>query len=247
MGPWINVMDARFNLHLRADKVAEVFWVTKPTRTGPAVSVEAFDAAGELILQIFGWRKDGDSSAWEALAASLPAAAAAPVDFFGTWMNTNPTAKPNATCGGQPGVINKHAPPTFKAAGFSNIGDFSFNLFQCVTQPPPNGTMEFDFGGGNTLFGNWGSVGTPTGTPLVSQLVGESTITGGTGSFAGYTGSISALGYLDRRDSVVHSDWTADSAFVFRGQLMQVPEPATYALMLAGLGFIAFAARARRR
>jgi len=72
MGPWINVMDARFNLHLRADKVAEVFWVTKPTRTGPAVSVEAFDAAGELILQIFGWRKDGDSSAWEALAASLP-------------------------------------------------------------------------------------------------------------------------------------------------------------------------------
>ena len=72
MGPWINVMDPRFNLHLRADRVAEVFSVTKPTRTGPAVSVEAFDAAGELILQVFGWRKDGAPLAWEALAAGLP-------------------------------------------------------------------------------------------------------------------------------------------------------------------------------
>lgn len=72
MGPWINVMDPRFNLHLRADRVAEVYWVTKPTRTGPAVSVEAFDARGELILQVFGWRKDGPAPAWDALAASLP-------------------------------------------------------------------------------------------------------------------------------------------------------------------------------
>ncbi len=69
----------------------------------------------------------------------------------------------------------------------------------------------------------------------MSQLVGDSMITGGTGSFAGYTGSISALGYLDRRDGVVTSDWTADSAFVFRGQLMPVPEPATYGLMLVGV------------
>lgn len=72
MGPWINVLDPRFNLHLRADKVAEVWWVTKPTRTGPAISVEAFDAEGDLILQIFGLRKDGVPAGWEALAAGLP-------------------------------------------------------------------------------------------------------------------------------------------------------------------------------
>jgi putative hemin transport protein len=73
MGPWINVMDPRFNLHLRADRIAEVWRVTKPTRTGPAISVEAFDAQGGLILQIFGYRKDGAPDAWNALTASLAA------------------------------------------------------------------------------------------------------------------------------------------------------------------------------
>lgn len=73
MGPWINVMDARFNLHLRADHIAEVWCVTKPTKTGDAVSIEAFDADGALILQIFGYRKDVDPAAWDALCASLPA------------------------------------------------------------------------------------------------------------------------------------------------------------------------------
>lgn len=72
MGPWINVMDPRFNLHLRADHIAEVWCVTKPTRTGDAISIEAFDAAGGLILQIFGLRKDGPNAAWDALATSLP-------------------------------------------------------------------------------------------------------------------------------------------------------------------------------
>lgn len=72
MGPWINVMDARFNLHLRTDRVAEVWCVTKPTKTGAAISVEAFDAEGGLILQIFGYRKDTPADAWNALTAELP-------------------------------------------------------------------------------------------------------------------------------------------------------------------------------
>lgn len=54
MGPWINVLDPRFNLHLRADHIAEVWQVTKSTKRGDAVSVEAFDKHGMLILQMFG-------------------------------------------------------------------------------------------------------------------------------------------------------------------------------------------------
>lgn len=72
MGPWINVMDPRFNLHLRADRIAEVYRVWKPTRTGAVHSVEAFDDRGALILQIFGYRKDAPATAWNALTASLP-------------------------------------------------------------------------------------------------------------------------------------------------------------------------------
>ncbi|MFD1881189.1 hemin-degrading factor [Paracoccus pacificus] len=76
MGPWLNVLDDRFNLHLRGDQVAEVWAVDKPTKRGSALSVEAFDAAGELIFQCFGMRseKGGDPRTWAALVADLPAA-----------------------------------------------------------------------------------------------------------------------------------------------------------------------------
>ncbi|MBV7407701.1 hemin-degrading factor [Maritimibacter sp. DP1N21-5] len=60
MGPWMNVMDPGFNLHLRSDHIAEVYEVRKPTKRGMAISVEAFDADGGIILQIFGLRKDGE-------------------------------------------------------------------------------------------------------------------------------------------------------------------------------------------
>ncbi len=72
MGPWINIMDPRFNLHLRGDRIAEVWHVVKPTATGPAVSIEAFDGDGELILQIFAYRKDRSGDAWNALVEGLP-------------------------------------------------------------------------------------------------------------------------------------------------------------------------------
>lgn len=58
MGPWQNVMDPEFNLHLRSDHVAEVWLVSKPTKRGPALSIEAFDSEGGLILQCFGLRKE---------------------------------------------------------------------------------------------------------------------------------------------------------------------------------------------
>jgi len=73
-GPWQNVMDPGFNLHLRRDHIAEVWAVEKPTRAGPTTSVEAFDAGGGLIFQIFGLRKETrDCRAdFAALVADLP-------------------------------------------------------------------------------------------------------------------------------------------------------------------------------
>jgi len=75
MGPWQNVMDPGFNLHLRADHVAEVWLVEKPTKRGPALSVEAFDADGALILQCFGMRKEGGedhTATFRDIAHALP-------------------------------------------------------------------------------------------------------------------------------------------------------------------------------
>ena len=76
MGPWQNVMDPGFNLHLRRDKVAELWAVEKPTQRGAAVSVEAFDAEGGLIFQCFGVGKEGNDHrpAWREIVDALPSA-----------------------------------------------------------------------------------------------------------------------------------------------------------------------------
>lgn len=72
MGPWLNVLDARFNLHLRSDHIAEVWQVTKSTRRGDAVSVEAFDKDGMLIVQLFGVLAEPDAAqAWNQTVFSL--------------------------------------------------------------------------------------------------------------------------------------------------------------------------------
>ncbi|MBB5369426.1 MULTISPECIES: hemin-degrading factor [unclassified Janthinobacterium] len=59
MGPWINILDARFNLHLREDHVASAWVVRKPTVDGLVTSVELFDEKGDTIVMFFGERKPG--------------------------------------------------------------------------------------------------------------------------------------------------------------------------------------------
>lgn len=73
MGPWQNVLDPGFDLHLRMDHIAEVWAVTKPTQRGDAVSVEAFDAEGGIIFQVFGRRTEAKDHRpeWNAIVNSL--------------------------------------------------------------------------------------------------------------------------------------------------------------------------------
>lgn len=72
MGPWLNVLDPRFNLHLRGDHIAEVWAVRKATRAGDALSIEAFDAEGMLITQIFGvLRGEDKAAAWNRMFEEL--------------------------------------------------------------------------------------------------------------------------------------------------------------------------------
>lgn len=73
MGPWVNVLDERFNLHLRADLVASAWLVRKPTVDGIVTSVELFDAQGENIAMLFGARKPGspELDSWRELVGAL--------------------------------------------------------------------------------------------------------------------------------------------------------------------------------
>ncbi|WOF74868.1 hemin-degrading factor [Parvibaculaceae bacterium PLY_AMNH_Bact1] len=61
MGSWVNVLDDGFNLHLRADAIAEAWVVRKPTEDGDVTSVELFDKEGVMLAQFFGERKPGQT------------------------------------------------------------------------------------------------------------------------------------------------------------------------------------------
>jgi len=73
-GPWINIMDPTFHLHLRTDHIHDVWAVRKPSDTGHVTSVEAYDSDGQQIIQFFGVRGEGNSerSDWRGLAENLP-------------------------------------------------------------------------------------------------------------------------------------------------------------------------------
>ncbi|MCT9809052.1 hemin-degrading factor [Acidovorax sp. Be4] len=72
-GPWFNVLDESFNLHLNTDAVTSSWVVSKPTVDGWVTSLELYNADGELIVQFFGARKPGQAelSAWRELLLSL--------------------------------------------------------------------------------------------------------------------------------------------------------------------------------
>jgi putative hemin transport protein len=72
---WFNVMDAEFNLHLKTTSIASLWRVRKPSSDGMVTSWEAFDVAGEMIVQLFGARKPGipERADWRELAESFTA------------------------------------------------------------------------------------------------------------------------------------------------------------------------------
>jgi putative hemin transport protein len=74
-GPWLNVLDPGFNLHLREDHIAQSWIVRKPTRAGVVSSLELYAADGEQIALVFRKRDDREQAedpAWSRLLDTLP-------------------------------------------------------------------------------------------------------------------------------------------------------------------------------
>jgi len=73
VGPWFNILDPEFNLHLLEDNIASAWVVKKPTVDGEVTSVELFDTNGETIAQFFGKREEGqpENETWRGFAQGL--------------------------------------------------------------------------------------------------------------------------------------------------------------------------------
>jgi len=71
-GPWFNVLDPHFNLHLDTTAIHTAWVVNKPTSDGWVTSLECYTENGELIVQFFGARKPGqpELANWRALLCS---------------------------------------------------------------------------------------------------------------------------------------------------------------------------------
>lgn len=74
-GPWMNVLDPGFSLHVNTEEITGWWVVRRPSVDSIITSVEAFNRQGELVLTVFGKRKPGEpeSSEWQVVVASLEA------------------------------------------------------------------------------------------------------------------------------------------------------------------------------
>lgn len=74
-GPWFNILDPDFNLHLNTDSIASAWVSRRPTVDGWVTSLEAFDRDGRSVVQFFGERKEGraERDDWRGLMDSLAA------------------------------------------------------------------------------------------------------------------------------------------------------------------------------
>lgn len=73
-GPWYNVLDPGFNLHVNEELLDTAWVVRKPAEAGTVTAVEFFDSEGEMVVQFFGERKPGipELESWRAIVAELP-------------------------------------------------------------------------------------------------------------------------------------------------------------------------------
>lgn len=74
MGPWFNVLDPGFHMHLREDHVSAVWLVRKPNAYGHVTSIEVYDKSDRMMVQFYGVRDEtaDENPDWRALAENLP-------------------------------------------------------------------------------------------------------------------------------------------------------------------------------
>lgn len=143
------------------------------------------------------------------------------------------------------------APLQFRSAidpsstvGTSSLGDFTLSTSTCLSLGggASFGTFIIDFGT-DAFNGTFDGGSTPTATPGISDTAWLFTVLGGSGRFAGASGTFDATGVADATTRPTHV------SINFDGQINApaVPEPATWGLMMLGFGGIGMVVRRHRR
>lgn len=171
---------------------------------------------------------------------------AALVAFSGTQMNVDSAAAmPAARCGARVTVRIGNGPDS-SSTGLSNLGSFESTQSHCIAPPPPTsydlGQFTYDFTGGTSLYGTYDGALSLGNAPGVFANLQNFLVTGGTGLFAGATGSFTGVGTVD------FTGPTPRANLAFNGllNLPGVPEPSQWALFVSGFGLVGGAIRRAR-
>ena len=169
----------------------------------------------------------------------MPAAAAS-VPFTGSVHATGGVG-PDASCAPLP---LRATVLSVNSTGSSNLGAFTYGHTLCTAGGPGpfDGTFSVLYAA-DMFSGTFTGVASPSGTP---GLINESfiySVTAGTGRFASGAGSFTGLGTLDARMPPPQLDLKFDG-FI---DLSAVPEPASWALMIAGFGVVGSSLRRGRQ
>jgi hypothetical protein len=174
----------------------------------------------------------------------FPAASAhaAVLAFNGQFSNDTPTPGPDPSCAANQ-VLVSFNPGNSTAAGTSNFGNFGPSQSHCLRAGfPYTGTFNFAFVAGDALFGSTAGFLTPSATPGILNSFVTYTALGGTGRFLGASGTINGVGLLDRRPLRPLNALTLSGTL----NLPAVPEPASWALLVAGFGLTGAVLRRQR-
>jgi PEP-CTERM motif len=181
-----------------------------------------------------------------AIATSLlvigQAASAGIVNFTGSFSNDTPPPGINPGCAVNQVFVDFN-PGNSTAAGTSNLGAFGPSQSHCINVPPApyTGVFSFDFGARGNLIGTTSGFLTPTGTSGIFNSFVTYVASGGTGAFAGASGTINGIGTLNRNFARPLNTLALSGLLNAPG----VPEPSSWALLIIGFGAIGGALRRR--